>query len=558
MKKTFLFAQKLLASKTLSFPKILSGITVALVLTGCATVFLPKRQKVTIITNEPNAIVYLNNEELGTGAKITRRIERNCVQQIIVKNEGYRDKRAVLIPTHRAPGFWICQVFNLPFDLLYAMPTLLDIMSPKSMKYDKVNTLPEMSKYIVKKQDDKFLEISNISLEIKNKNKDIADWYIDYDSDLQSKIAEFERKATDREMDQAKKEKKKKKKKTLVDDDQNKLNYDDTKFSTTLYKTLKKTGFIDTVNKIFSDNVNTLVLEGKITRINYYQIKVKHDQGDLFKKINLFLTWYIKNSYNEVLDSVVTNQLSEDFLINKYDDPNYFEKIVGDAVELSYMKLHSNPLLTNHLKVISNLKISEPLLSIAAPKDVVTEKTNAQEASVIVKTKKGHGSGFAISNDGYIVTNYHVVSGTLSNQTNKITIITSDGTELEGKLVRSNKYRDLALIKVDQPFSKAFKCLNAKGYKNLLDVYTIGAPKSIELGQSISMGVISNERKTNNNNLLQLGMSVNSGNSGGPVFDNTGALHGVIVSKLMGQNTEGVSFAIPSYLLQEYLNINYN
>ncbi len=89
-------------------------------------------------------------------------------------------------------------------------------------------------------------------------------------------------------------------------------------------------------------------------------------------------------------------------------------------------------------------------------------------------------------------------------------------------------------------------------------MYTIGAPKSIELGQSISAGIISNERNNNNNVLLQLGMSVNAGNSGGPLFNKDGVLDGVVCAKLIGENTEGVAFAIPSYLIQGYLNIKYN
>ena len=125
-------------------------------------------------------------------------------------------------------------------------------------------------------------------------------------------------------------------------------------------------------------------------------------------------------------------------------------------------------------------------------------------------------------------------------------------------VVRVNKFRDLALLKVTKTFEKAFVVSSTKTFKNMQDAYTIGAPKSLELGQSISAGVISNERKANNNNLLQLGMSVNSGNSGGPLFDATGILHGVIVSKLVGENTEGVSFAIPSYLIEEYLKIKIN
>jgi S1-C subfamily serine protease len=136
-------------------------------------------------------------------------------------------------------------------------------------------------------------------------------------------------------------------------------------------------------------------------------------------------------------------------------------------------------------------------------------------------------------------------------------VLTSGGEELEAQVVRYNKFRDLALLKVNKKFDKAFRFSNVKLFENLQDVYTIGAPKSIELGQSFAMGVISNERKINNNDLLQLGMSVNGGNSGGPVFDAKGNLHGVIVSKLAGQNTEGVSFAIPGYRIEEYLNIHY-
>ncbi len=88
-----------------------------------------------------------------------------------------------------------------------------------------------------------------------------------------------------------------------------------------------------------------------------------------------------------------------------------------------------------------------------------------------------------------------------------------------------------------------------------MEVYALGAPKSIELGQSISAGLLSNDRNTNNNRLIQLNMSLNGGNSGGPVFDKTGQLHGVVQSKLIGKDTEGVAFAIPSYLISDYLKI---
>ena len=236
---------------------------------------------------------------------------------------------------------------------------------------------------------------------------------------------------------------------------------------------------------------------------------------------------------------------------------NYESKMFNDAIEISYLNLYKDPTFAKYINQEKDFTISDPLLSLAAPKNAVVDKTDASLASVIVKTGRGHGSGFAITQNGFIITNYHVIAGKIGDKQSSIKIITANGDELEGKVVRYNKYRDLALIKVDKEFEKAFKLTNVKSFKNLDLVYTIGTPKSVELGQSVSSGVISNERKNNNNNLLQLGMSVNTGNSGGPVFDNNGILHGVIEAKLIGNNTEGVAFAIPAYLIQEYLNLKY-
>jgi serine protease Do len=136
--------------------------------------------------------------------------------------------------------------------------------------------------------------------------------------------------------------------------------------------------------------------------------------------------------------------------------------------------------------------------------------------------------------------------------------VLSNGDELDAKVVRYNRSCDIALLKVDYDFEKAFLLKSTKEFKNLLDVYTIGAPKSVELGQSVTMGMISNERKANKNNLIQLNMSINGGNSGGPLFDKTGMLHGVIQSKLVGYATEGIGFAIPAYIIPEFLNISFD
>jgi serine protease Do len=150
-----------------------------------------------------------------------------------------------------------------------------------------------------------------------------------------------------------------------------------------------------------------------------------------------------------------------------------------------------------------------------------------------------------------------VIAGKNQDKPSSVKVILSNGILLDAEVIRYNGARDIALLKVAYNFEKAFLLSDIKSFKNLSEVYTIGAPKSIELGQSVSLGLISNERTTNNNNLLQLNININGGNSGGPLFDKNGTLHGVIQSKLVGKDTEGVGFAIPSYLLFSYLNIQY-
>src|SRR6218665_924023 len=196
-----------------------------------------------------------------------------------------------------------------------------------------------------------------------------------------------------------------------------------------------------------------------------------------------------------------------------------------------------------------------PVLELKAPASVVSEKSEGYEATVIVKTRTGHGSGFAITNDGYIITAYQAIDPDAEHGNSGVTIITSEGEEIGAVVLRGSAYSGLALIKTEKQFPKAFTCPLVKQFKPLQSVYSVGASISLDLGQSVSPGMISNERIIEGAPRLQLNMSVNYGMSGAPVFDDKGMLHGVVVSKLTGENTEGVSFAVPAYLIEGYLNI---
>lgn len=175
------------------------------------------------------------------------------------------------------------------------------------------------------------------------------------------------------------------------------------------------------------------------------------------------------------------------------------------------------------------------------------------QGCVTISTDAGHGSGALITEDGYILTAEHVVSGV-----NRLTIIFSNGVELEAKLVASDVKYDIALLKV--PGSKYKALPLGQGLTTGLgeEAITIGTPGDIELGQSISKGILSGKRKQDEIVYLQTDLAVSPGNSGGPLMNAKGQIIGVIQRKLLGQGIEGVGFALPIETALKRLNITVN
>lgn len=551
------------------------GLVALLLNSACAILFLPAKQKVTISSSTKDGKIYVNNDLEGTGTA-TFKTKKVGAKQVVIQTPGYKDNYLVLSPTRRQPGFYVCvagdALFIPVFYGIYAM--VFDFKMPKGHAYDKSTKFNVTGKIITKTDADKFIHISKISADLK-KDDDVKEYDVVVKKGSSKKLDKLMEEAETKKKQKEDKEKERKlskKDKEKLKEQEEDMKYDDTKFSYNIYKTLKNSGFVDTVNKVFQDENNTLVLEGKITRINFYRIIGGNKTNFLWNQYyrsKVYITWYLKNRYGETLDSINAKDMSGEFVlynwgtISTHSDNNQqkqVEKMIGDAIDNSYLNLYNSSVFKKYIKAYNPLDaaIADEQLKLKKPSAVVTSKSDASVASVIIKRDdKGHGSGFAITQDGYILTNYHVIASKDPHKATKITVLTSSGEELEAKIVRFNKNRDVALLKVDKSFDKAFALSSEKQFKNLLDVYTIGAPKSIELGQTVTSGIISNERNSNNNELLQLSMPINFGNSGGPIFDNSGVLHGVVVSKLVGESTEGISFAIPAYKIDSYLNVSY-
>ncbi len=172
------------------------------------------------------------------------------------------------------------------------------------------------------------------------------------------------------------------------------------------------------------------------------------------------------------------------------------------------------------------------------------------DGSVSVINDDSHGSGFFISNAGYIVTNEHVVGDAKT-----VDIRLSGGIKIKGTVLRSNPKYDLALIKVDGDGFNALPIGNADSTSIGADVFAIGTPFSTELSATVTRGIISGKREANGVRLLQSDVAVNSGNSGGPIINEKGEVIGVTASKLSRIGIEGIGFSISIDELQDALKV---
>ena len=160
------------------------------------------------------------------------------------------------------------------------------------------------------------------------------------------------------------------------------------------------------------------------------------------------------------------------------------------------------------------------------------------------------GSGFIITSDGYIVTNYHVISGGTS-----VTVTLNNGTTYNAQVIGGEEDYDIAVLKID-PGETELKSVVIGESSNLLvgeDVLAIGNPLG-ELTFSLSEGIVSClDREINVDgtpfNMIQISAAVNSGNSGGPLFNTYGEVVGIVSAKYSssssGTSVEGLGFAIP-------------
>lgn len=194
------------------------------------------------------------------------------------------------------------------------------------------------------------------------------------------------------------------------------------------------------------------------------------------------------------------------------------------------------------------LEASRPLYTQGIHKDY----NFIRRAVILVRTGYGFGSGFFINDEGYALTNHHVVG-----QAKSVSIVDSNGTTFTADVIRVDERRDIALIKA--PISNnPYIPVQTKRYPKLLDrVYAVGSPLYESLKGTVTEGIVSNYRKSSKNGLgkIQASVEIGNGSSGGPLLDKYGNVIGVAVAGTGGDASQ-YSYFIPIDDALDALNIH--
>jgi S1-C subfamily serine protease len=240
----------------------------------------------------------------------------------------------------------------------------------------------------------------------------------------------------------------------------------------------------------------------------------------------------------------------------------------GGTTSLQFNLNSTAPMVTALANCVSKVKAdglnkAGDFTKIAAKPSAAAEKNpNPPAAGKSARTMDAGGTGFVVSPNGHIVTNHHVIDGCIGDIKGNLT----GEASMVLRVVSSDARNDLALLQA--PATTAFKDfvrIRDRSIKSGDSVVAIGFPLHGLLTSdfTVTTGIVSSlSGIRNDTRRLQISAAVQAGNSGGPLFDTSGQLAGVVVSKLdplrvlrqTGQLPENINFAVKTGALRDFLD----
>ncbi len=323
-------------------------------------------------------------------------------------------------------------------------------------------------------------------------------------------------------------------------------------FANALNKTLASWDFIDTTKHGLAYLYDrTMYVRCEVSSIAIYTV-------GYFTSFDITAKWFLYNPAGGKAFYDATFETSSIWAHYGADNLD-FVTFTNDALSRSLAKFiqddRVNRALHDSVYAAPNTEVWDTLKMTTSDSGRVSQLSDAIKAGVTVKNPNGNGSGCIISSDGYVVTNFHVVG---SDTTKEVTLLTSKGDTLKATRVRNNISYDLALLKIKKPGSyKYFAPETSKDIPLGMDVFAIGTPTDVELGQTLSKGIISGQRKAGTKKIIQTDVAISPGNNGGALVNDKGAVIGIVNAKFIGEGIQGIGFAIPAYYLEEALKVKF-
>ena len=222
--------------------------------------------------------------------------------------------------------------------------------------------------------------------------------------------------------------------------------------------------------------------------------------------------------------------------------PRLFEDAFADAADSFAKSKQMKKLAIGEQLESVSYDASDETIKVKQGKDLGSFDINKIKSNIVtIRIGTGHGSGFLIGANGYILTKAHVVGDAKFVQ-----VLTNSGIEIQGDVIKRNKARDVALVKI--PISSKFSLkIDTELPDIATEVYAVGTPINESLNTTVTKGIVSAIRSdaTNGLSFIQSDASISPGNSGGPLFNNAGHVIGVSVAKFTGSNAEGLGLFIP-------------
>ncbi len=543
----------------------LSAVSIALtsvLLQSCmATIFSTPKQTVRVISEPPGATVFVNNVEAVKRGKTpnTVRLRRNKSTEVRVKLDGYKDHVEILSP---AKFNAMAALSLLPFFI----PYYVDIATGAAMRLNKKEIRPVLTRIPAKVNGSAMVTCNSLTLHIKGGDK-IGNFKIQGEP---KEILYFG-KSFDTNAEE------------LRDNVVSSLN----EFGYTVPKSSS--------GKLFAASTGAkFYLNGDVSGVTYDVIA--SNKYEAFAKYEtvcaIDVTWKLVNRKKETIYELKSTGKSTKFekggsaaFTDAFENAIYLALnspelnavlvgagkggaaggtpvAVGSATAVSVRAAGA----TTGTTVDSAVAAKKPMVEAPAavedkgqaiqlvrPVPTASKESDISRAAksvVTISNDEGHGSGVVVSSDGYIVTNYHVVDGA-----DEVIVRFANGDSVGGRVVRTNEEMDLALVRVSATNLQPLRITADASAELGSDVFAIGTPADQDLGQTVTKGIVSGERKVEGRTFIQTDVSINPGNSGGALVDRTGMLLGIVNAKVVGRGIEGLGFAIPVARMLETLKL---